>query len=162
MENKFICVMAGYDDKTEISLVNIQKKLYERGYVGEHTKDLPQHITLGTFKVSQEIRIKELIKKVSEKTKSFPITFNHVGIFGGSKVLFIAPDPNRKLLKLKENFGDSYGWTPHTTMLIDKPDIIYQTLPIVADNFEAFEGFIKYIYLYEFWPTRFICSEKLI
>lgn len=137
-------------------------ELYKKGYDGEHTKDLPQHITLGTFRVSQEMEIRELLKKVAAKTEAFTITFNHVGIFGGSKVLFIAPDLNRKLLELKENFSDSHNWTPHTTMLIDKPNIIYQALPIVADKFEAFEGYINYIYLYEFWPTRFICSEKLI
>jgi hypothetical protein len=47
-------------------------------------------------------------------------------------------------------------------MLIDDPNIIYQALPVLANKFEAFEGCINYIYLYEFWPTRFICSEKLI
>lgn len=34
MANKFLCVMAGYDNKTEKSLSNIQKILYGKGYVG--------------------------------------------------------------------------------------------------------------------------------
>jgi 2'-5' RNA ligase len=88
--------MAGYDDNTEKSLVNLQMELYKKGYDGEHTKDLPQHITLGTFRVSQEMEISELLKKVAVKTEAFTITFNHVGFFGGSKVLFIVPDLNRR------------------------------------------------------------------
>jgi hypothetical protein len=46
MKDKFLCVMAGYDDNTENKLSDIQNKLYEKGFVGNHTKNLPQHITL--------------------------------------------------------------------------------------------------------------------
>lgn len=28
---------------------------------------------------------------------SFEVTFNHIGIFGGARVLFVAPDSNDKL-----------------------------------------------------------------
>lgn len=161
MDKKFLCVMAGYDANTESVLSDLQKRLYESGYVGEHTKNLPQHITLGSFETSREMELKELIKAAAERTKAFPITFNHIGIFGGSKVLFIAPDINRKLLELKENFGPSYDWTPHTTMLIDHPETIYRALPVIADHFKAFEGRIENLYLYEFWPTRFIAEEEL-
>lgn len=157
---KFLCVMAGYDKNTETLLAKLQNNLYENGYIGEQTKNLPQHITLGTYEVSWEREIKELIKEVSNKTKPFSITFNHIGIFGGSEVLFIAPDPNRSLLDLKENFGESYNWTPHTTMLIDKSNIICKALPLIANEFHAFEGHIENIYLYEFWPTRYICHER--
>lgn len=161
MDNRFLCVMAGYDSNTERRLADIQQLLNRYGYAGEQTKNLPQHITLGSFHVEKENEIKTIIKAVAKNTGSFEITFNHIGIFGGSKVLFIAPDPNRELLDLKENFGTSYNWTPHTTMLIDKPEIIYQALPIIAGQFEAFSGNIDTLYLYEFWPLRFICKETL-
>ena len=62
----------------------------------------------------KEEELKQQLQELSKQIKSFDITFNHVGIFGGSSVLFIAPDPNRELLELKERFGDSYNWTPHT------------------------------------------------
>lgn len=100
------------------------------------------------------------LHKVAENTTSFDITFNHIGIFGGSKVLFVVPDINRYLLELKENFGDSFNWTPHTAMLIDEPDIIFSALPIITSHFRKFQGIVENIYLYEFWPARFICSEK--
>lgn len=38
MDNKFLCVMAGYDDNTEKHLAIIQKKLYEKDFVGTYTK----------------------------------------------------------------------------------------------------------------------------
>jgi 2'-5' RNA ligase len=160
-ENKFLCVMAGYDSATELRLSEWHKLLYDEGYVGEQTKSLPQHITLGTYPVAKEMEITELVQHIAQNTSPFELTFNHVGIFGGSKVLFIAPDPNRELLALKENFGDSHNWTPHTTMLIDKPEVIYQALPIVAAPFKAFSGSVHSLYLYEFWPARFICQQKL-
>ena len=54
MEEKILCVMAVYDDNTEQHLATIQNKLYKNGFVGTHTKDLQQHITLGTFQVEKE------------------------------------------------------------------------------------------------------------
>jgi 2'-5' RNA ligase len=154
--------MAGYDEATEKYLAGIQQKLYDRGYIGEHTKNLPQHITLGTFEVEKEEEIMERVRRIAREAKAFPITFNHVGIFGGAKVLFVAPDPNQSLLELKQLFGNSYGWTPHTTMLIDQPERIYEAIPVVMGEFKTFESKITSLHLYEFWPTRFICTEHFI
>jgi 2'-5' RNA ligase len=150
--------MAGYDDNTERQLSEIQNKLYEEGFCGNHTKDLPQHITLGTFSVDKERELVNLVKKVAKETRNFDITFSHIGIFGGSEVLFIAPDTNYSLLKLKENFGEIFEWTPHTTMLIDNVENIFSALPIVSGNFSSFRGQVQNIHLYEFWPTRHILS----
>lgn len=162
MDNKFLCVMVGYDDATENYLAEIQQKLYDKGYTGEHTKNLPQHITLGTFEVEREEELKELVCKVAQEMKAFPITFNHVGVFGGARVLFIAPDTNQSLLELKRKFGDNHGWTPHTTMLIDLTERIYEAMPIVMEEFQAFEGKVTSLHIYEFWPTRFISTVHLM
>ena len=54
MSDKALYVLAGYDDKTEAYLSSIQSKLYERGFIGTHTKNIPQHITLGFFPLDQE------------------------------------------------------------------------------------------------------------
>ena len=161
MESKALYVMAGYDDETEKYLAGIQNKLYEQGFVGRHTKNIPQHITLGSFPVEKEKELKEMFQKLSETQLSFEISFNHVGIFGGSNVLFIATDSNKELLELKEKFGESFGWTPHTTMLIDEPEVVLKALPIVLKEFMSFEGKVTTLHLYEFWPTRHVLSVQL-
>ena len=158
MSDKALYIMAGYDDKTEKYLANIQNKLYERGFIGTHTKNLPQHITLGSFQTDKEEELKQQLQELSKQIKPFDITFNHVGIFGGSSVLFIAPDPNRELLELKERFGDSYNWTPHTTMIIDNPENVIKALPLVMDEFTAFSGKVTSLHLYEFFPSRHVLS----
>lgn len=161
MDDKIICVLAGFDENTQAHLANMQTNLYDYGFVGTHTKDLICHITLGTFGPDRESEIVKAVDTAAQNFKSFDITFNHVGIFGGSKVLFVAPDPNCQLLKLKEVFGSSFNWTPHTTMLIDKPQTIYKALPILSDNFASFQGKVTQLDVFEFWPTRHIYSANL-
>lgn len=157
---KILCVLAGYDAETERYLTGIQQHLYDSGFVGTHTKDLLQHITLCTCSTEQK---SELIEKMTRAAElpSFGITFNHIGIFGGSKVLFIAPDPNLPLLQLREIFAPSENWTPHTTMLIDEPETIFRAAPLAAERFSSFAGRVESLHLYEFWPTRHILSVPL-
>lgn len=161
MADKSLYVLAGYDECTETHLSEIQNKLYEKGFIGTHTKNIPQHITLGSFPTSKEEELIRLLRHTAEQTAAFEVTFNHVGIFGGAKVLFIAPDTNSALLKIKELFGDSYNWTPHTTMLIDTPETIYKALPTVMENFASFSGKITSLHLYEFFPARHILTVNL-
>lgn len=162
MDEKILCVMAGYEARTEQTLVALQNTLYARGFEGEQTKGLIPHITLGTFAPKEETRLVTQIQEVAQKTRAFDITFNHIGIFSGAKVLFVAPDVNRELLELKEHFGTSENWAAHTTMLIDTPEIIYQAVPVLMEQFSPFCGRVQCIHLYEFWPTRHICSIGLL
>lgn len=161
MENKFLCVMAGYDDETENHLAGIQKKLYAAGLTGRHTKDIPQHITLQTYPPEQEAEVVELVRKIAAETAPFDVCFSHIGIFTGGKVLFIAPDKDTDLIALKERFGPSFDWTPHTTMLIDEPENIQQAVPMVMREFASFNGKVTCLHLYEFWPTRPILTVSL-
>ena len=159
--SKALYVLAGYDDNTEAYLAGIQNKLYEAGFTGTQTKNIPMHITMGSFPCEKEEEMIEMMKKLSEEVAGFDITFNHIGMFGGGNVLFIAPDTNRELLDLKELFGTSYNWAAHTTMLIDSADVIGKALPVVIDNFKAFAGRVEKLHLYEFFPTRHIISVNL-
>ena len=161
MADKFLCVLAGYDDRTEELLAGLQNMLYANGFCGRHTKNIPQHITLGSFPLEEEARLASLLQNLAEKVLSFPITFNHLGIFGGAQVLFVAPDTSHELLSLKENFGSSFNWTPHTTMLIDEPEQIFAAQKLLSGYFSAFEGSVKHLHLYEFWPTRHILTVDL-
>ncbi|WP_346961864.1 2'-5' RNA ligase [Clostridium sp.] len=165
MKDKFLCVMAQYDKETELKLKEIQKLLLNNGFVGKQTPNLPNHITLGSFDISQEELVKEKVRRVSEQVHGFDIKLNNIGL-SGLDVLFIAPSVNYELLNLHQYFNndyaDGFGWTAHTTMLIDDHETIQKALPYVADNFRSFNGKIESISLYEFSPTRFILEEKLL
>lgn len=164
MRDKFLCVMAQFDKETEEKLGRIYKELLEAGFVGNQTPNLPYHITLGTFELEKENELKELLKKVASNTSKIQVSFNHIGLFG-MEVLFAAPSVSHELLNLQENFNSGYAndlnWAPHATIIIDKPEVIQKAIPIVAQNFSSFSGYIESISLYEFWPTRFIVEEKL-
>lgn len=161
MADKALYVLAGYDSETERDLSSLQNKLYEKGFSGQQTKNIPQHITLASFPVEMEQALIARLQTVAKETTEFPVTFNHIGIFGGSKVLFVAPDCNHNLLALKENFGKEQGWTPHTTMLIDESEVILQAAKIILEQFSSFAGRVTTLHLYEFWPTRHILSVEL-
>ena len=153
--------MAGYDDHTEHYLSGIQKKLYAVGLTGQHTKNIPQHITLQTYPTEQEGEVVQRLQKIAAETECFDVCFSHIGIFTGGKVLFIAPDKDADLIALKERFGPSFDWTPHTTMLIDEPENIQKALPLVMQAFASFNGKVTSLHLYEFWPTRHILTVAL-
>lgn len=161
MENKFLCIMAGYDNDTETHLAGIQQKLYSVGLTGSHTKNIPQHITLQTYPTDQEAELIEVLHRIAAETPCFDVCFSHIGIFTGGKVLFIAPDKDTALIALKEKFGPSFDWAPHTTMLIDDQEHIQQALPLVGREFSSFHGKVTCLHLYEFWPTRHILTVNL-
>ena len=161
MADKALYVLAGYDDNTETYLSGIQDKLYKQGFSGFHTKNIPMHMTLGSFPCDKEEELKALVRKTAEEVGAFDVTFNHVGIFGGAQVLFAAPDVSHELLALKELFGDSTDWTAHTTFLIDSLEVIYKALPYVMEEFSAFGGKVTSLHLYEFFPTRHILTVEL-
>ncbi len=161
MADRFLCVLAGYDRDTEAYLAGLQNELYARGFSGTQTRNLPQHITLGTFPTDREAALSERLRRVACEARPFDVTFNHLGLFSGGRVLFVAPDPNHPLLALRERFGPSDNWTPHTTMLIDEPEPVLRALPVLTGRFAPFRGRVERLYLYEFWPTRFILSLPL-
>lgn len=164
MKDKFLCVMAQYDKETNLKLKAIEKILIDNSFEGKQTPNLPHHITLGSFDLSREEELREKLSWVSENFKGFDIKLNNIGLFG-LDVLFIAPAVNQELLNLRQHFNndyaDGFGWTAHTTILMDEPQTIQKALPYVAENFKSFTGRIEAISLYEFWPTRFILEKKL-
>ena len=166
MANKALYILAGYDDRTEEILSGIQKKLYDQGFSGLQTRDIPMHFTLGSYPVEQEDELKARLARIAETHKAFDTSFNHVGLFRLSQndVLFIAPEISREMLALKDEFRDSrdqFNWSPHTTMLIDKPAVIQEATQSVLKEFASFSGKVAYLHLYEFWPTRHILSIRL-
>ena len=161
MSDKFLCVLAGYDAITENELNKIKNILDQNGFIGNQTKGLPNHITLGYFSVDREKELIDKLQAISSELNVVNISFNHIGIFGGSKVIFISPDTNSDLINLKEKFEENINWTPHSTLLIDEPEIIQKVIPLIMDNFKPMQGTIESLHLYEFMPARHILSVSL-
>ena len=166
MADKALYILAGYDDQTEEILSGIQHKLYDQGFSGLQTRDIPMHFTLGSYAVEQEEELKKRLGKIAETRRAFDTEFNHVGLFRlpENDVLFIAPEISREMLALKDEFRDSndqFNWSPHTTMLIDKPAVIQEATQSVLKEFRSFDGKVAVLHLYEFWPTKHILSVRL-
>ena len=165
MEEKALYILAGYDEETEKLLAAMQSKLYDQGFSGVQTKDIPMHFTLGSYTTDQEEELKERLERIAGSQESFAVSFNHIGLFRLplNDVLFIAPEVSKDMLKLKDNFLDSkdkFDWSAHTTLLIDKPDVIQKAIPQVMEGFSGFKGKVTTLYLYEFWPTRHILTVR--
>jgi len=161
MGDKFLCVLAGYDSITENEINKIKNILNQNGFIGNQTKGLPNHITLGYYSVDREKELIDKLQAISSDLHVVNISFNHIGIFGGSKVVFISPDINSDLINLKEKFEENINWTPHSTLLIDEPEIIQKVIPLIMDEFKPMHGTIESLHLYEFMPARHILSVSL-
>lgn len=166
MSNKFLCLLATFDEETTIRLKRLEGNLRDEGFVGRQTTDIPHHITLAYYDTSCEDDVKLLLQDICAKNKSFDLSYNHIGLFG-LEVLFLAPDVNNELLELRKNcvtdyMKDKNEWTAHTTILIDEVENILQALPIVANNFQQLNARVEGVSLYEFFPTRFIAKYSLL
>lgn len=160
--DKALYILAGFDDATEARLAGIQNALYDAGFVGSQTKGIPMHVTLGAFSTDRESELAALLESLSHEVEGFDVSLSHVGIFGGSRVLFAAPDASHELLALHERIDPSDDrWTPHATLLIDEPEVVQAALPLVMREFEPMRGRLTTLYLYEFQPPRFIKSVEL-
>jgi 2'-5' RNA ligase len=165
MTEKFLCLIATFDEETSKRMKEIEHTIHEAGIVGKQTPDIPHHITLAYFDTNCEDEIKQLLQDVCAKTKSFDLAFNHIGLFG-LKVMFLAPDVNYQLLELHKSFDkdcikNNSGWTAHATILIDEAENIQKAIPLVAQNFQELNARVEGVSLYEFFPTRFIAEYSL-
>jgi 2'-5' RNA ligase len=165
MGDKFLCVIATFDEDTSKQMKEIEFAIKELGISGKQTQDVPHHITLEYFDTSQEEVIKQLLNEVASNTKAFYLNFNHIGLFG-LNVLFLAPDVNYELLELycrfkRESSDTNHNWTAHATLLIDEEENIQKALEIVAKKFKHLGSKVEKLSLYEFFPTKFIAEYKL-
>lgn len=150
--DKFLCVLGIYDGDTQRALAEYQDSILQAGFKGRQTMGIPFHVTLGTFPLE---RREELESKLNGfKAGPMEVYFNHIGMFEGQQVLFIAPDVCGELLALKEAFSDEKGWTAHTTMLIDERENTIKAMELLGEKFRRFSGRIERAALYEFFPAQ--------
>lgn len=165
MPEKFLYTLATFDDETSRQIKQLEHVLTSAGIRGRQTPDIPPHLTLSRYSPACEDEVRQLLHDVCLKTKSFDLTFSHLGLFGLA-VLFLASAFNSEILKLHKSFHiaaakDTGPWTPHATILIDDADIVLKALPLVAGFFKPMTARVTAVSLYEFFPTRFIAEYSL-
>ena len=165
MQDKALYLLAQFDGETQNILANYNNILCQNGFIGNQTKDIPYHFTLGSSDVDCEEHLEDMLKKVCSNTKCIDLGLSYIGLFG-QNVLFVAPSMNLELLNLQQSFFTDSGrgchkWVAHATLLIDEPETILKAIPIITENFKPFKARIESVGLYEFFPTRFIKECKL-
>lgn len=165
MAESFLTLMADYcaEDQARISLW--YDALQAAGFTGTQTPNLNHHISLATFPLEQEAEAIALTKRVAAEFAPVHADIRHIGVFPGGKVLFAAPDMSPPLTALQQACANGplngYPWTPHTTLLIDEPQVIGQALPVLMQHFSPLRARIDRLHLCAFWPTREILTVEL-
>jgi 2'-5' RNA ligase len=165
MAEKILVLMADWDDETQRVLSGWYVDLTAAGFEGKQTAGLPHHISLSTYTLDMEAEAVELMKKVADGFAPFEVQLSHIGLFAGGSVLFAGPERNPDLDRLHEacDLGvvQEHPWTPHTTILINEPDVVHRALPTVVRSFRPLTGTITRLHLCAFWPTREIAAFEL-
>lgn len=161
MKDKRFYVLATFDHATNDYFKDMKAAIRAAGYVGTETPGLRPHITMGSFEGIAEEEFLRLTKDAAAAIGSFTVSFNHIGIFSGSKVLFAAPDADGAMLGLRERLGPTFSWTPHVTLLIDEPPAVHAAAKIALSSFSPFTGIVESLQLYEFFPARHIATLRL-
>lgn len=173
MKNKYLCVMALFDEETNFKFRTIQEQLEGDGF---NTSSVPPHITLGAYVGLEEKDLLNWVDEFCNATEKFEVNFNHLGLFS-LNVLFLAPRVSNELINFHKNFHEKYddccgqvgynytfksnNWTPHSSILVDEPEIILKALPVVNNNFKPFHGKIVALTLCEFSPMKIIKTFEL-
>ncbi len=158
-KEKFITVMAILDDKTQEVIESIQKDLEQLYGMDTKTKDIPYHITLGSYAVEETEEIVSRIADVANKTNSFSIKLAGLGHFG-NMVRFVKPEISEELLALHMHFDSDYangfkGWKPHITIYRHGEPMEVELPKHVMDKFEKItDPKIVGIELGEFFPPK--------
>ncbi len=158
-KERFITVMAILDNNTQELLQKIQYDLECQYGVDTKTKDIPFHITLGSYAVEDTTEIITRITDVANHTRSFDIEFDGLNHFG-NLVRFIKPKISNELLRLHSCFDSDYAngydrWIPHATVYRhSKPMKIELSDKIIKKIEQLKYARIIGIELGEFFPTK--------
>ena len=158
-KEKFITVMALLDDRTQQLLQQVQNGLEQQYGTDTKTKDIPYHITLGSYPVEQTDEVVSQIIAVAERSENFPVKLNGLGHFGNT-VRYIDPEINEELKELHMHFDSDYAngyseWVPHITVYRhSEPAEIELSEQITEKLGQLKEAVIVGIELGEFFPAK--------
>ena len=158
-KEKFITVMALLDDSTQQLLQQLQNELEERYGTDTKTKDIPYHITLGSYPVEQTDEIVSRIIAVAERSESFPVKLNGLGHFG-NMVRYVSPEIDEVLRELHMYFDSDYAngysdWVPHVTVYRHSEPTEIELSEQIIEKLERLQNAsIVGIELGEFFPAK--------
>ena len=158
-KDKFITVMAVLDEDTQCLLQGIQEDLERQYGVDTKTKDIPYHITLGSYAVEETDEIVARISRIAEMTKPFPVRLGGLNHFG-NQVRYIEPEVNGELIDLHKHFDSDYAngfhnWVPHITVYRhNAPTEIECSRELLSKLENLANATIVGIELGEFFPPR--------
>jgi len=165
MAEQFLTLMADLDEASQERLRGWYDKLKGVGFTGTQTPDVPYHISLATFPPDREQEAAEIARKAAAEFAPVPVHLSHIGMFAGGKVLFCGPEKDAGLAALREackpSVPETWPWTPHVSLLIDEPEMVYAAIPHVMNCFVPFTGTITRLHLCAFWPTREVAAYRL-
>jgi len=163
-KEKFITVMAILDDQTQDIMESMAKDMFQLYGSDVKTKDIPYHISLGSYAPEDTEMIVERIKQVAKETKPFEIKLLGLNHFG-NKVRFLEPELSDELMNLHLHFDSDYangypGWMPHATVYIHEEPREIEVSKELAEKVECLKtAKVVGIELGEFFPAKFIARE---
>ena len=163
-KEKFITVMAIFDSETQKKFEELNVLMKEKYGADGKTKDIPYHISLGSYAPEDAEMIVERIKQVAVENKSFPVFFEGLQHFG-NVVRWMKPRMSEELMNLHLHFDNDYAngypeWAAHATVFIHKEPTELELTDALQEKLEALkEARIVGIELGEFFPAKFIVRE---
>ena len=166
MAEQFLTLMADYCEEDQARISVWYDALQKAGFTGTQTPGLNHHISLATFSMAQEAEAIALTKRIAAEFAPVEAAIRHVGVMPGGRCLFAAPDMSPALSALQhacagERLLNGYPWLPHTTLLIEAPEMIATALPTLMQHFTPLLARIDRLHLCAFWPTREIITVEL-
>lgn len=156
-DNKFLTVMAVFDDKTQKLLGGIQQSIIDKAGEGTQTMGIPFHITLGSYPTGSVDEVVKKIRSVVAVTRAFPIKLLRYNSFGDS-VLFLEPAVTDELIALRKQFECDYAngfeWIPHATLFCGGDAQVRQAKMQTPSLDFPIEASIVGIELGEFFPPK--------
>lgn len=158
-KDKFITVMAVLDDRTQEIMESMANDMLRQYGPDVKTKDIPYHISLGSYAPEDAEKIVARIYQVAREITPFEIKILGLNHFG-NKVRFLEPELSEELMKLHLHFDSDYangypGWMPHATVYIHEKPTEIEVSQELAEKLEIIKtAQIVGIELGEFFPAK--------
>lgn len=163
-QSKFLTVMACLDEQSQIILHKMQNKITEKGLVGTHTQDVPFHISLGSFPVTEADRLKTEMKRVADAFGQFTVELHCLNDFN-NRVLFLQPAVNENIDKLHNafdgNFSDGFPFHAHVTLFCGDERSVIEARRVVGELSQPLTVTVTSLLLGEFFPTKLTAEYRL-